>query len=293
MKPGVYQGLSFEEYKAIPALNASGLKELSRSPRHYWAKYLDPNRELSHETPAQRMGKIIHTAILEPEHWENRYIVEPQDAPRRPSSVQRNAKKPSPETLEAIAFWDEFAAKAQGREVISAEDMATCARVSKAVWDHPAAEILLKGGQTEVTVIWEREVDLDGELVPILCKARIDFLKDMITDVKSAEEADLSGFGRSAANYDYPIQAAWYVDGYSMATGDELPFIFGAFEKAPPNGVAFYEADDRILELGRRLIEPLVVAYARAQRSGSWECYPAEIRPLSPGIPAWYFKGAM
>jgi exodeoxyribonuclease VIII len=291
MKTGVYEGLSFDEYKAIPALNASGLKELSRSPLHYWSKYVDPNREPQKETPALRMGKIIHTAILEPEHWESRYIIEPEDAPRRPSSVQRNAKKPSPETLEAIAFWDDFNLRAQGREILSREEMLTCARVSKAVWSHPAAEILLKGGRTEVTLVWNREVHVDGAIVVITCKARIDFLKDMITDVKSAEAADLSGFGRSAASYDYPIQAAWYVDGYASATGEELPFIFGAFEKEAPNGVAFYEADDRILDLGRRLIEPLVVSYAKALNSGQWHGYPSEIQPLSPGIPAWYFKG--
>lgn len=278
MKTGVYQGLSFDEYRTIPALNASGLKELSRSPLHYWSKYLDPNREPDTDTPARRMGKIIHTAILEPQHWESRYVVAPEGIDRR--------------TKEGKLEWAAFEEKAQGREILTNKDFETCQRVTRAVWAHPAAEILLAGGQTEVTVVWEREVDVDGEPVTILCKARIDFLKDMITDVKSAEEADLSGFGRSAANYDYPIQAAWYVDGYAAATGEELPFIFGAFEKDPPNGVAFYEADDRVLELGRRLAEPLITAYARAIKTGVWASYPTEIRPLSPGLPVWYFKGA-
>ncbi len=41
---GLVHGLSNEAYHATPALSASGLKRLARSPLHYYSATLDPFR---------------------------------------------------------------------------------------------------------------------------------------------------------------------------------------------------------------------------------------------------------
>lgn len=88
--------------KLITHLSFSRLKELHHSPlkmKAYLEKTFEP-------TDAMNQGSLLDCLLFEPELLNERFYVIPEDAPRRPSSVQRNAKKPSDSTLEAIAFWD-------------------------------------------------------------------------------------------------------------------------------------------------------------------------------------------
>ena len=67
-----------EQYHAHPALSASGLKLLQKSPLHYWAEYLDPNRPERVATNAQRIGTMVHTATLEPHLFDEQFTVLPE-----------------------------------------------------------------------------------------------------------------------------------------------------------------------------------------------------------------------
>ncbi len=292
MKPGIYPGLSFEEYKSIPAINKSGLDEIASSPLHYWANYLDPEREPRGSTASMVLGTAIHTRTLEPEKFWDRYVLEPVDAPKRPSSSQLNAKKPSPETIEAIEFWARFNREAEGKEILSRDHFETCEKVAQAVRKSAAATELLREGTSEVTVIWETKVMLaDGSEVQVPCKARIDFLSALaILDVKSTQSAGPGPFARSVVNYRYHMQAAFYSDGLRAAIGEDRPFIFLAFETSAPYACAFYLADEVMIDVGRKLYLPLIQKYAEAVHRNEWPGYPDEIKTLS--LPAWAIKEA-
>jgi exodeoxyribonuclease VIII len=55
-------------------LSFSSLKEFMKSPRHY-VKYLTQERK---QTEAMLFGAVCHKLILEPQDFENEYIVEPE-----------------------------------------------------------------------------------------------------------------------------------------------------------------------------------------------------------------------
>lgn len=55
-------------------LSFSSIKEFMRSPRHY-VKYLTQERK---QTEAMLFGAVCHKLILEPQDFENEYIVEPE-----------------------------------------------------------------------------------------------------------------------------------------------------------------------------------------------------------------------
>ena len=57
------------------------------------------------------------------EGFKAKFATVPKDAPRRPNSLQRNAKKPSSETLHAIGFWDDFARMNVGKQILDQEQM--------------------------------------------------------------------------------------------------------------------------------------------------------------------------
>jgi hypothetical protein len=146
--------------------------------------------------------------------------------------------------------------------------------------DSPTAQRLLTGAKMEVTMVWE----MNG----ILCKARIDALKDnMIIDLKTCNDASKEQFSRDSYNFGYQTQAAWYTMGYRALTGENPSgFVFMAVEKTPPHGVAFYMFNDTTeFEQG---CEELLAIYKRCLETEVWPCYSDEIQVLE--LPRWSKK---
>ena len=69
--------ISNADYHADPAISASQLKEIGRSPYHYWSRYLDPDRVAMVPTAAMRLGSLTHCATLEPDELTKRYQLAP------------------------------------------------------------------------------------------------------------------------------------------------------------------------------------------------------------------------
>ena len=258
-----------DEYHSAPGISKSHLDLISgKSALHYWQRYINPDREPEDPTPAKLMGTAIHIAILEPDLLHE-HVVKGLDIEKR-----SNADKKT---------WEEFRKSHYGKVILSADDYEHVLKVRDAVHRHPVAAGLLRNGKAEQTVFaTDKET---GELI----KCRIDYLPDngsMILDVKSAEDASPIGFGKSAANYRYPVQTAWYQDVVRQAFG-ECPehWAFLAFEKEPPYAVGIY------------FIEPDDVARAHIQarqdflriidhrRNNYWPDYGAEPRALE--LPYW------
>lgn len=271
----VIEGMENDAYHAAEGISASGLKLIGRSPLHYWARYIDPNREPQDETPALRLGTAIHCAVLEPLRFAAEYAVAPK--------VDRRTK-------EGKDTWAVFESEceAKGLTVISADDYRTCMSISERLNRHPAASLLFRSGVAELSMFWE------DDATGVVCKCRPDWLikRTAIVDVKSTQDASPPGFARSVANYEYHVQAAWYLDGVRACLGDDAPqaFIFAAFEKDAPHAVAFYNADPEMIELGRREYRRRLAIYAACKRSNVWPGYDPSITNLS--LPAWVLKAA-
>lgn len=259
-----------EQYHSGPGVSKSHLDTIaSKSPLHYWHRYLNPDREPEEPTPAKIHGTAIHSIILEPDTWATGYAINPGIDRRS------NAGK-----AEYAAFLEEN----QGKVIITDEQAQACYAIRDAVYRHPLARGLLQGGKAEQTVY---AIDKEtGELI----KCRMDYLPDngsMIVDVKSTEDASPNGFGKSAANYRYPVQTAWYHHVLDEAFGEHPPhWVFLAFEKEPPYaiGVYFAQPEDtaRAAVAARRDFMRIV----EHKRAGFWPDYGTEALPL--GLPTWW-----
>lgn len=273
MEPGVYSGITNDAYHSGEGISKSGLDLIGRSPLHYWAKYLDPQREPQEPTPAMLLGTAIHSAVLEPHSFANDYVVFPK--------IDRRTK-------EGKAYYDELVAQAAGRTIISADDYATCVSIQDNVRRHPAAQVLLNDGEPELSVYWR------DEQTGVLCKCRPDWMNykaNTIIDVKSTDDASPAGFQKSIVKWGYHVQAAWYLDGVKAATGHApKAFIFAAFEKTRPFATAFYYADEDMIELGRQLYRERLDVFAACLKNNSWPGYPQQLSPIS--LPGWVMKAA-
>ena len=66
--------MSHTDYNQMKALNYSGAKQILVSPAHYQA-WLDEVRE---ETPALKLGRLVHLASLEPEVFDRTVRLMPE-----------------------------------------------------------------------------------------------------------------------------------------------------------------------------------------------------------------------
>jgi len=76
---GVYFGMPFHVYEAVPAMRCSRLNLINSNPRLYWARHVDgilPDREA---TPAMTFGRAVHTYVIEglPQFLEEYAAVDP------------------------------------------------------------------------------------------------------------------------------------------------------------------------------------------------------------------------
>lgn len=270
-------------------ISKSGLDLIARSPYHYWAKYITPDRPA--EAPKKHfvVGSITNDVLLQAHLLDEQYVIVPADAPRRPTSAQLNAKKPSDETVAAIEWWDDFNEKVGGRTVVEADDYDRACRMRDAVHAHPAARVLLKQGVAEKTLYFE-EPETGAK-----CKCRPDFIgvmpnnEHMLIDLKTTSDASPDSFGRSALSWRYHVQAAFYSEGFYYATGN-FPQIFGfvVVEKEYPFAVACYYADERTLELGHNAYMKNLQTYLDCLQSGVWPGYSEKLERLA--LPEYIFK---
>ncbi len=290
VKKALWLDMPAEVYHAIPAMSAGGLKRMRSSPAHFFGMQLDPNRPPPGDpSPAMKNGTLVHCCLFEPDKVEARYAVLPGDAPRKPTPVQRAAKKPSPETLDAIDWWDRFAQKHPGVEIIEQAQLSAARRQAANIRALPDLGALLEDGVGESSVFW-----LDAETGE-LCKCRPDWLSvagedgRIITDGKTAQDASPEGFARACWNMDYPLQAAWYSDGVAAALQRNVHgFVFAVAENSWPNPAAAYMLDDEVMAWARRENRRLLNLYAECKRTGVWPGYPQTVQPIT--MPAWAMK---
>jgi len=262
--PRLIPGLTYDEYDQLPGIRASTLKAYARSARHGWHE----ETRGTVETPAMRLGRAVHAAVLEPDAFRAAYTVAPK--------VDRRTKA-------GKAIWAAFQAEAEHQEILTEAEMVRCLGIRDAVRGHPtAAQILEADGHAEVSAFGE----VDGR--PAKC--RIDWLCTLdgvtwIWDLKTTRDARPETFGRQAAQYLYHLQAAWYLDVLDAIAPVDRAAGFVAVESDPPHPVSVLEISPHEIEAGRQLYRKALRRLDAARDEGVRHGYAEGIHPL--GMPDW------
>lgn len=256
-------------YHAHPAVSKSHLDLIARSPLHYWARYLDPNRIAPEPSPQMRLGTALHTHVLELSRWDEEIVVAP--------AMDRRTKA-------GKEAWQAFQDDAAGKTVITADDAEQVMAMGRAVMRHPAAAMLLGlPGKAETTHMWT------DAATGLQCKCRPDWLTDdgsIVADLKTTKDASPRGFKQSVANFAYHKQAAWYLHGLEQATGKRPDqFIFICVESTAPYAVAVYAADAEMIERGHDQAMRDLAKLAVCKAADHWPSYSEQIETLS--LPGW------
>lgn len=239
LAPGFYPGLTYEEYARVNAVRHGDLKGMAISPKFYRHRKDNPEPDKA----AYRLGRIIHTATLEPHLFSREYVL-----------AQHAGMKKGP-----------------GKDKVD-ELFRAGAGAAAALHADPVAGPLLAAGHREGTVVW---ID---EPTGLKCKARLDtaFLTAAghLADLKSSSRGiDQRAFGRSAFNLAYHRQLSYYADGAAAVFGVRPPVRIIAVEAEAPHDVVVYEVDQQTLDMGRAAYQELLVKVAACERTGIWPGY--------------------
>jgi hypothetical protein len=242
--------VSNAEYHADPAISASHLHAISRSPQTYYKRFIDPNRPASKSTPALILGSFVHTAVLEPDTVAERYAIRFDGAGSTARNNELIDKGIEPVTQ---AQWDQAHA------------------MCDAVRNHPEAAWLLSDGKAEQSVWWH------DEQFDLRCKCRPDWWNgDIVIDLKTTKDASQREFAKSVANFRYHVQQMHYLRGTNAAR-----FIFIAVEKEYPFAVGVYELDNDACGVGEELRQRDMQRIKTCKKRDEWPGYSNDISTLS------------
>jgi exodeoxyribonuclease VIII len=263
-------------YYDHPALSQSKLKELKKSPKHFWAKYIEPEREPEVVTDDMKFGKALHHYLLESSSFNNNYIVLPK--------VDKRTKEGKAIYAEAIEQSEQ-----ENKQLIDEADMKIIKKMATSFFNKKMSKILDCKGLFEKELFW-RDDDFG-----IDCKAKPDFFIEpnnifkngLIVDVKTTQDATPDIFSRSIDKYGYYNQAGFYCQAIKQIYETEgyPQFIIIAMEKTSPFEISFFEMDALSIDLGIQENNKLMHIYKECTASGIWRGYADELHTIS--LPSW------
>lgn len=292
MDAQLIHNMDIAEYHRSPALSNSGLTYLAECPAMFYAKKINPNRPDEEEKPGHLHGNLAHCAFLEPEEFGERYVVLPDDAPKKPTSAQWAAKKPSEESVIAMEWWKDFGTRHSGKRIISKEEARICQNQAANLMDIPAVwnaidmRDLWKMGVPEVSAFWE------DPLTCIPCRCRPDLVvkindkQVVLMDVKTYSSASPVEVRRQIARKGYWRQAAHYSIGYSLASGMEVvDFVFLFVGSTYPFLAGSYNLSEEFMREGMAEQRALIDLYATCLKTNTWPGYTKKTETLE--IPSY------
>lgn len=271
----MFQEMSNKQYHATPAISASWLKLLAKSPYHLWHAYISKDRKESVQTAAMMLGSLTHTLVLEPEKLDSEYVIVPEGIDKR--------------SKDGKAFFSEI--EAGGKTPVKQADFDHCAAMADSLRSNPGFLALRQHKhENERTFFW------DDETTGLYCKMRPDtvvhpcaaYPNGVVTDVKTTADASPAGFGRQFFALGYHIQAAHNAIGFMQAFGTDDPplVVFECVEKDAPHVTQCYQVPDDVLEYGFRVVAELMDTASGCFKHDTWPGYTQEVFP-ELSVPGW------
>lgn len=178
-------------------------------------------------------------------------------------------------------------AHAEGKVPLLIDQVEKAQAMANAVYEHPVARALLTAdGMAELSGYWH------DPATGVRLRYRPDWLcqigsRIICVDYKSAKSAHPGSFARSAADYGYHQQDAWYRAGLVANEIDDDPqFIFIVQAKTPPFPVTVLRINAEHVTLGARRNREAIDLYHRCVTTGIWPGYGERIHTID--LPSYH-----
>jgi hypothetical protein len=234
-------------------LSYSSISAFKKSPLDF-IKY---KFHKSEPTPAMEFGSMVHKLLLEQNAFFDKYAIIPNDAPKKPTNVQINAKKPSDETLNAIEYWNIFKVSTHNKILINSNEYNDAEKVIESLYKNQSSFELINSATS-----FEKEHNFVYD--NFLFKAFIDAECDLFRfDLKVVASAEPRKFQRDAIAYGYPIQSAVY----EIASGKK-DFYNIAVDKM--GGVSVHKMSRQTIDYGKKCLDDILENFNRCILEDAW-----------------------
>jgi exodeoxyribonuclease VIII len=242
----------------------STLREMRKSPAHYkWA--CENKRE---QTRPMLLGSITDALV-----FGHRKVA--------PYAGDRRSK----------AAWGDFVNAHPGDicctapEIADAMPAVTSLRAHKEAWGYLHSE----HAELQRVMLWEDH--------GLPCAAGVpgeggrggfdvlDQADEMITDLKSTNDASPAGLERHILAMCWHAQGAWYVDGAAVQGMPRYGFRLVCVESSAPHVVTCVRLSPELLNLGRRLLRTWIERLKQCAEANHWPGYVE--REYEQGVPEW------
>jgi len=258
---GVYSGISDIDYHADHlSLSSSGARALI--PPSAPAIFEFNRRQPPNPKPEYDFGHAAHKYVL----GEGSVIVE-VDADSWRGAEARAAREEA---------W------AADKVPLLSKDIAKAKAMADAAYAHPVLRQLLRApdGAPELSGYWH-----DPE-TGVRLRYRTDWLcqiggRSVGLDYKTTTNADPGHCAKSAAEYGYHMQKAWYLDGLAATeVADDPDFLLAFQSKTPPFLVSVIRIRPHHIDLGRRRNRLAINVYSECTETGVWPGYGDHIHEI-------------
>lgn len=259
-RKGVFvTGMPNADYHQFEGISNSGLSSIARSPAHYKAGTWE-------QTRAKVVGTALHCSVLEPDVFEQDYMLLPTVKARTAAEYKEAARNFGPDY------------------VLIASECANIAGMMQSIRDSED-----EGIRTTHDVPGWRELSafVEDPETGVLMRCRFDLLTHNLDaiDLKKTQDVRHDEFSKSVSNYRYHVQQVMYSDIFQLITGKQLnSFKFLAVEEKAPHTPAMWELDDEALEVGAYLYRRDINNYAECATNGQW---PGPVVGGSMALPYW------
>jgi exodeoxyribonuclease VIII len=272
-------------------MSPSSIKAFMGCPSRWIGGYEPP------ETEAKDWGNLVDCLILTPSQFNDRYAVRPDtyattrmECPVCKSmSESKSCRKCNEERKPVIVElpWNGNATKCEewlagqrdGVNVISKDEALNAQDAVRRLLLDATIAAFIAASDTQVHVAGEWHDKATGLVIPVQCLIdlvpRLDSeFRKLLGDLKTTRNAGQRQFARWCFTAGYHVQAAFDLEIYKAATGeDRTNWAFILSENFPP-----FEPGKRMLaesftDIGKLAFEHALARYARCLKTGEWPSY--------------------
>jgi exodeoxyribonuclease VIII len=256
--------VTIETLKERP-LSFSSVKQFIKSPQHY-IQYLTQERK---QTDSMLLGSVVHNLILQPETFDDKYIVEP-DFNKRTNQGKEDYQK----FLELIA--QRKLQAVPPNIFLKAKEMVT--------------QFMNSPNYKHVQVMDGKEIRFDKDYDSLPVCGYIDGMNSEYNfEVKTVSSAEYSDIQRDFYNLKYHLQAAIY----NWVNGKNIMYI--VIETSHPYLSRVFIPSDTYIEEGKKLFSKAMTDFAYCLDmdlfDSGYEFYGGS-DPMTLDLPGWAKKSA-
>lgn len=279
MDNGIYDNISIRDYHANTThISATSIKEAKVSLKQFdWHRRgLMPKSDGLHFS----FGNAFELALLDKASFEREVAITQTEywialAQEEKKAEGKEALKVPKNSARYKAEESKFFAANDGKYIIpdkGPQSFEYIEQMLESCYKDETIRKLIEGTEYQLSLFWtDEQTGLNLKTRPDICKRK----KNVVVNLKTANDGSPKAFTKDLVNYDYPLQACVEISG-CISSGlmpDVDNYFWLVVEKNPPFNATIFEFDKADIKLCMDELDYLLHKIAKAKENNEWPGY--------------------